>query len=47
MVGISIFTNRDCCVEAVVKNSVFSLWSVEVCCVCVVDVMDVVFPFVL
>ena len=33
-----------CCVAAVVKNSgVFEPWSVEICCVCVGDVMDVVF----
>ena len=33
-----------CCVAAVVKNRGFlEPWSVEVCCVCVVDVMDVVF----
>ena len=33
-----------CCVAAVVKNSgVFEPWSVEVCGVCVGDVMDVVF----
>ena len=31
-----------CCVAAVVKNSIFLPWSVEVCCV-FVWVMDVVF----
>ena len=32
-----------CCVAAVVKNSVFSLGVLNMLCVCVVDVMDVMF----
>ena len=32
-----------CCVAAVVKNSVFSLGVLKYVCVCVGDVMDVVF----
>ena len=33
-----------CCVAAVVKNSVLALECWSMLCVCVVDVMDVVFP---
>ena len=32
-----------CCVEVVVKNSVFSLGVLNILCVCVTDVMDVAF----